>query len=73
MSDDGILSGLLLVFAHEFLCARKSHLRDVLDDFLIRHPDAGVGDGDGLFRGIDGDVDPKLIVEIGFAQIFENF
>ena len=51
MSDNGIFCRFLILF-HKFCGARKCNLIDVLLDFLVRHANSIVGDGDELILRI---------------------
>ncbi len=45
MSDNTSIFCRIFIFFKEFLSARKSHLIDILFNFLTRHPDSLVFDG----------------------------
>ncbi len=62
MSDDLVSSRLVLVFLQECLRAGKSDIVDVFLDLISGHAKTVITDLDGLFRGVNDDIDPCLII-----------
>ena len=62
MADDLILVGFVLVFFQEILDAGKCDLIDVFVDLVLGHTQTVVRDLDGLFIGVDGNL--NLVIHI---------
>ena len=62
MSDDLVSCRLVLVFLQKCLRAGKSDIVDVFLDLISGHAKTVITDLDGLFRGVNDDIDPCLII-----------
>ena len=62
MSDDLVSGSLVLVFFQERLRAGKRDIIDVFLDLISGHAKAVITDLDNLFRRVDDDIDPCLII-----------
>ena len=58
---------------HEGLGARLGNGPKVIDQFVFRHPDAGVLDGDRAVRLVRDDLDEEVRLRLDLLRVLKSF